>query len=68
MNIPPTAEELTIKMFIKDENAYSSFNRVSFTGKQLKAVAIEFAKLHVLIALNVDKESILGAYAINNIK
>lgn len=46
MNIP-TIEELAIKMFIKNEGGYSSFNRVSFTGKQLKEVGIAYTKLHV---------------------
>ncbi len=43
----PTAEELAEEMLIKNKGAYSSFNRVGFSGKQLKEVAIAFAKLHV---------------------
>lgn len=47
----PTAEELAIEMFIKHPGSYSSFNRVLFTGKQLKAVAVALAKLHVEAAI-----------------
>lgn len=87
MNIP-TAEQLAEQMFIKNPGAYSSFNRVSFTGKQLKEVAIALAKLHVQAALesakdnastitcdlhgqdtcDIDDDSILNAYPLNNIK
>ena len=47
----PTAEELAIKMFIKHPGSYSSFNRVAFTGKQLKEVAVAFAVLHTRAVL-----------------
>ena len=43
----PTIEELAIEVLLKDVTDYSSFDRVTFTGKQLKELAIEFAKLHV---------------------
>ena len=43
-----TAEEIAIEKFIKHPDSYSSFNRVTFTGKQLKAVAVEFARQHVI--------------------
>lgn len=42
-----TAEELAITILLKGNKDYSSFDRVSFTGKQLKELAVEFAKLHV---------------------
>lgn len=47
----PTAEELAIKTLLKGSTEYSSFDRVCFTGKQLKELADEFAKLHVQEAL-----------------
>lgn len=47
MNKTPTAEELAIEMLLKGSTEYSSFNRVTFTGKELKELAIELAKLHV---------------------
>ena len=43
----PTIEELAITILLKDVTHYSSFDRVTFTGKQLKELAIEFTKLHV---------------------
>lgn len=43
----PTAEELAEEMFIKNKGMYSSFDRLTFTGKQTKEIAIAFAKLHV---------------------
>ena len=46
-----TAEELAITILFKGNKDYSSFDRVSFTGKQLKELAVEFAKLHVQEAL-----------------
>lgn len=46
-----TAEELAITILLKGNKDYSSFDRVSFTGKQLKELAVEFAKLHVQEAL-----------------
>jgi len=78
-----TVEEVAIRMFIKHPDLYSKFNRVNFTGKQLKEVAIEVAKLHVKAALEAvtdithkngiprivdNKESILSAYSESNIK
>lgn len=55
-----TAEELAIRMFVRHPYGYTHFNKIQFTGKQLKAVAIEFAKLHLQAALN-------GIYDLKNI-
>ena len=44
MNKTPTAEELAIKILLKGSTEYSSFDRVTFTGKQLKELAVEFAR------------------------
>ena len=49
----PTAEKLAIKILLKGSTEYSSFDRVTFTGKQLKELAIEFAKLHVEAAIKM---------------
>lgn len=53
MNKIPTAEELAIKILLKGSTEYSSFDRVTFTGKQLKELAVEFAKLHVKAAIKM---------------